>query len=150
MTNFDKLFEDDKLRRRAKSCFRTEKIFDRAPDQQPLVAVVPNPGLTLQPLLTKHQPQCSSYRVVQRSCPATFLEKLTRKPRKSMKEEAEEVREEILQVCCDPLRPLPGSSSPCTPALRLETGVDCDEVRKFPIFLVYIYLSILTVFTSLR
>lgn len=45
-----------------------------------------------------------------------------------MKEEAEEVREEILQVCCDPLRPLPGSSSPCTPALRLETGVDCDEV----------------------
>ena len=88
----------------------------------------PVPAQNLQPLQYKYKPNCSSYRVVERSCPSTFLEKLSRKPEKSCRQVAEEVRNEILQVCCEACRPLPGYCDTVTPGQRLELGLDCDEV----------------------
>jgi len=125
VTNFDKLFEDDKIRRRAKSCYRSERVFDRRDDS---VTRISSPSPSIQPLQSQHQPQCSSYRVVERSSTQTFFDKLTRKPRKSVKEEAEEVRSEVLQICCDPCRSLPGRYETTTMGQRMEMGIDCDEV----------------------
>lgn len=43
-------------------------------------------------------------------------------------EVAEAVREDILAVCCDVYRPLPGRSQLLSLPQRLEIGIDCDEV----------------------
>ena len=66
--------------------------------------------------------------MVERSCTQTFMDKLTRRPRKSVKEEAEEVRADVLQICCDPCRSLPGRYEMVTLGQRMEMGIDCDEV----------------------
>ena len=74
VTNFDKLFEDDKLRQRHRSCSRSEKIFDRTDKNifTPTSSSFPSP----LPVSSCQTPCGSSYRVVERSCPKTFLEKL--------------------------------------------------------------------------
>ena len=78
--NFDKLFEDDKIRRRAKSCYRSEKIFDRKDDSP--VPVIPHSSSSgsrsgSQP----RQPPSgvTSYRVVERSCGTAMLERIARR-----------------------------------------------------------------------
>ena len=126
VTNFDKLFDDDKLRQRHRSCSRSEKIFDRTDKNifTPTSSTFPSP----LPVSSCQTPCGSSYRVVERSCPKTFLEKLTRRPEKSSRQIAEEVRSEVLQICCDPCRPLPGYLDIVTQGQRLELGIDCDEV----------------------
>ena len=80
VTNFDKLFEDDKVRRRAKSCYRSEKIFDRKDDSP--VPVIPQPSSSgsrsgSQP----RQPPSgvTSYRLVERACGTALLEKIARR-----------------------------------------------------------------------
>ena len=80
VTNFDKLFEDDKVRRRAKSCYRSEKIFDRKDDSP--VPVIPAPLMSCS--RSGSQPRqppsgVTSYRLVERSCGTALLERIARR-----------------------------------------------------------------------
>lgn len=126
VTNFDKLFEDDRVRRRARSCYRTEKVFGRGEEAElSASSPVPVPGCRVEGVA----PQVTSYRVVDRSGGRSLLDRISGKQKqKSVKEVAEEVRAAALQVCCDPGRPLPGLPGVVTPAQRLQCGLDCDEV----------------------
>ena len=81
VTNFDKLFEDDKIRRRAKSCYRSEKIFDRKDDSP--VPVIPQTSSS-SGSRSGSQPRqppsgVTSYRVVERSCGTALLERIARR-----------------------------------------------------------------------
>jgi len=127
--NFDKLFEDEKLRRRAKSCHRSERVFDKKDTSVISSQTYRNIDLSTKYLpqendndLLHYQSQCN--RVQQQS----FLQRLTRRPSKTPREVAEELRHEVLTTCCLSSRPLPGRTVSLAPMERIELGLDCDEV----------------------
>ena len=127
--NFDKLFEEEKLRRRAKSCHRSERVFDKKE-----TSVITSQNYRNIDLSTKYLPQDndndpSSYqpqynRVQQQS----FLQRLTRRHSKTTREVAEELRQEVMTTCCLSSRPLPGRTVSLAHMERIELGLDCDEV----------------------
>ena len=131
VTNFDKLFEDDNVRRRAKSCYRSEKIFDRKDDSPvPVIPTVSSSWSRSGSQPRQHPSGVTSYRLVERSCGAALLERLARRAvKKTTREEAEELRAAILEILPDPWRPLPGRLDIVTQGARMEAGLDCDEVN---------------------
>jgi len=125
--NFDKLFEDERLRRRAKSCSRSDRVFD-IPTQ-----MCRNIDLGRRNELTKQIPQVGSYNTSDKTTSArlsnqSFLQRLTRRQSKSVREEAEETRSKILETLCPPSRSIPGRSVELSMIERIEYGLDCDEV----------------------
>jgi len=128
--NFDKLFEDEKLRRRAKSCHRSERVFDKKD-----ISVITEQTYRNIDLSTKYLPQEEESLCYQppgkprnRTQPQSFLQKLARRGEKTPREVAEDLRQEVLTTCCLSSRPLPGRTVSLAHMERIELGLDCDEV----------------------
>eukprot|EP00092_Neocalanus_flemingeri_P001086 GFUD01001157.1.p1 GENE.GFUD01001157.1~~GFUD01001157.1.p1 ORF type:complete len:316 (+),score=69.08 GFUD01001157.1:89-1036(+) len=137
-TNFDKLFEDEKLRRRSKSCHRTDRVFEKKDTSLINTQICRNSNKSLSlggdiraPVTepqTRYLSSGGQYKVAERTSTHYFLQKLTRRSSKTPKEVAEEVRSAILEVCCSPSRSMPGHSVELSSMERIEFGLDCDEV----------------------
>ena len=140
-TNFDKLFEDEKLRRRARSCNRSDRVFEKKDTAVIQTQICRNIDLSTKclsisddfrapakELQAKYLPSGGQYKIAERTSTQSFLRKLTRRPSKTSREVAEELRNDILEVCCPPSRPMPGHNFELSFMERIEFGLDCDEV----------------------
>jgi len=133
-TNFDKLFDDEKLRRRAKSLHRTDRVFDKKDISVINTEICRNTDISegfrspSKEHEARHLPSGNHYRITERATSHSFLQKLTRRTSKSPREVAEEVRNDILEVCCATSRCMPGHNDALSSMERIELGLDCDEV----------------------
>jgi len=134
--NFDKLFEDEKLRRRAKSCHRSDRVFEKKDISVITTQICRNIDLSTKYLplddgketQSRYPTSGGQYKVRERTNTQTFLQRLTRRPSKTPKEVAEELRSDVLDTCCLPNRPLPGRRIDLSHMERIEFGLDGDEV----------------------
>ena len=129
--NFDKLFEEEKLRRRAKSCNRSDRVFVKKDISVVHPDVCRNIDLSTKYLSQGEQQadgRYSQYQPRERKNTQSFLQKLTRRVSKTPREVAEEIRSDILETCCSPSRPIPGRHVDLSHMERIEFGLDCDEV----------------------